>query len=257
MALCKTIRLYHVYIDEPNTPYQGFFGYTKNAYLYEVGLVNITASGRNYTGDNNYVGGLLGYSDEGTVRNSYAAALVTGQDTGVGAIIGGANDVLSYYCYFNDSITGQVFAIGENHISRSAARASAEGNLSSGDMRMQAFVNTLNQGLVIPVWKPDYKDPINNGFPILIWQGNQNTGIEEAWRTGPLQLYPNPAGDYLFIQSDRPVDKVEIYNQAGICMMINENPGENIPVSGLSNGVYFVRIYRDGIPVTKKIIVKK
>ena len=43
--------------------------------LYEVGLVNITASGRNY-------------------RGGYVAASVAAQGSAVGAIIGGANEVM-------------------------------------------------------------------------------------------------------------------------------------------------------------------
>jgi hypothetical protein len=205
----------NLYIDQPNTPYQGFFGYTLNANLYEVGLVNITASGRNYTGGmvayasntymrdcyvsggslfalsycgglvgyqdqgtnsiisgcyntctvsgNHYVGGLVGFSNYATVRNSYVAANVTGQGNGIGAIIGGANEVLMYNCFFSSSITGQNSAIGENNFK------DGEG-MSDDDMRDPAFVATLNQGLVVPVWKSDYAVPINNGFPILIWQ---------------------------------------------------------------------------------------
>ena len=306
-------RIYNVYIDQPNTPYQGFFGYTQNAYLYEVGLVNITASGRNYTGGmvgyaentiindsyvsggtlfalsycgglvgyqtqgtnsiitgcyntctvtgNNYVGGLLGYSNQGTVRNSYVAALVTGNGNGVGAIIGGAQDVLNYNCYFNDSITGQSFAIGENNISLKAS--SGEGNMSSGDMRMQAFVTTLNQGLTTPVWKQDYKEAINNGFPILIWQTNQSTGTVETLRATSLQVYPNPAKDYLFIQSDEPVERVEIYNQSGVCVLksspssFQRGISETLDVSGLTTGFYLARIYVNGVPETRKIIIKK
>ena len=205
----------NLYIDQPNTPYQGFFGYTLNANLYEVGLVNITASGRNYTGGmvayaentymrdcyvnggtlfalsycgglvgyqtegtnsiisgcyntctvsgNHYVGGLVGFSNYATVRNSYVAASVTGQGDGIGAIIGGANEVLMYHCYFNDCITGQTSAIGENNFK------DYEG-MTTAQMRDSAFVATLNQGLTVPVWKSDYVVPINNGFPILIWQ---------------------------------------------------------------------------------------
>ena len=205
----------NLYIDQPNTPYQGFFGYTQNAYLYEVGLVNITASGRNYTGGmvayasntymrdcyvsggslfalsycgglvgyqqqgtnsiilgcyntctvsgNHYVGGLVGYSNYATVRNSYVAASVAGQGNAIGAIIGGANEVLMYNCYFSTSITGQTSAIGENNFKDN------EG-LTNEQMQNQQFVATLNQGLVTPVWKADYATPINNGFPILIWQ---------------------------------------------------------------------------------------
>ncbi len=205
----------NLYIDQPNTPYQGFFGYTLSANLYEVGLVNITASGRNYTGGmvayaentymrdcyvnggslfalsycgglvgyqdegtnsiisgcyntctvsgNHYVGGLVGFSNYSTVRNSYVAASVTGQGDGIGAIIGGANEVLMYNCYFSSSITGQTSAIGENNFKDN------EG-LTNEQMQDPAFVATLNQGLVVPVWKSDYTVPINSGFPILIWQ---------------------------------------------------------------------------------------
>lgn len=205
----------NLYIDQPNTPYQGFFGYTLNAYLYEVGLVNITASGRNYTGGmvsyakntymrdcyvsggslfalsycgglvgyqdqgtnsiisgcyntctvsgNHYVGGLVGYSNYATVRNSYVAASVAGQGNAIGAIIGGANEVLMYNCYFSTSITGQTSAIGENNFKD-------DEGLTNEQMQSQQFVATLNQGLVVPVWKADYATPINNGFPILIWQ---------------------------------------------------------------------------------------
>lgn len=205
----------NLYIDHPNTEYQGFFGYTLNANLYEVGLVNITASGRNYTGGmvayaantymrdcyvnggtlfalsycgglvgyqtegtnsiisgcyntcsvsgNHYVGGLVGFSNYATVRNSYVAASVTGQGNGIGAIIGGANEVLMYNCYFSSSITGQTSAIGENNFKDN------EG-LTNEQMQDPAFVATLNQGLVVPVWKSDYTVPINSGFPILIWQ---------------------------------------------------------------------------------------
>jgi hypothetical protein len=205
----------NLYIDQPNTPYQGFFGYTQNASLYQVGLVNITASGRNYTGGmvayaentymrdcyvnggslfalsycgglvgyqsagtnsiisgcyntctvsgTSYVGGLVGFSDYATVRNSYVAASVAAQGSAVGAIIGGANEVLMYNCYFSTSITGQSDAIGEHNF------RDGEG-LSNEEMQSTQFVATLNQGLVTPVWKSDYAVPINNGFPILIWQ---------------------------------------------------------------------------------------
>jgi hypothetical protein len=206
----------NVYIDNPNTPYQGFFGYTKNAYLHEVGLVDITASGRNYTGGmvayaenthikdcyvnggtlysltyvgglvgyqssgtnsiisgcynacavtaNSYVGGIVGYSDHATVRNSYVIASVSGQDvTTVGAIIGGAVNVLMYNCNFSTEITGQTKAIGDN-------RTKSNEGLSNEEMQTQEFVDNLNQGLTEAVWRMDYSVPINNGFPILIWQ---------------------------------------------------------------------------------------
>jgi hypothetical protein len=309
-------RIYNVYIDEPNTPYQGFFGYTLNAHLYEVGLVNITASGRNYTGGmvayagntrindsyvsggtlfalsycgglvgyqtpgdnsiisgcyntctvtgNNYVGGLVGYSDRATVRNSYAAALVSAQGSAVGAIIGGAQDVLNYNCYFNDSITGQAFAIGENNISNSITQKAqtgttdSEGNMSSAAMRMQAFVNTLNQGLSLPVWKMDGNPPINNGFPILIWQTASTTGITETVYSLPVQIYPNPVTNGQFTLSGEQFqagNKAEIYTVQGVRVGSYSltDKETSIDISHLASGVYFVKVGS----TTRKLIVNK
>ncbi|MCL2651054.1 MAG: T9SS type A sorting domain-containing protein [Candidatus Azobacteroides sp.] len=72
-----------------------------------------------------------------------------------------------------------------------------------------------------------------------------------------VSVYPNPAKNYLFIQSDEPIKKVEIYNQSGMCVLINDNVMEKLDVSSLANGFYLARIYVDGILVIKKIIIKK
>jgi len=72
-----------------------------------------------------------------------------------------------------------------------------------------------------------------------------------------ISVYPNPAKNYLFIQSDYPIEKIEIYNQSGMCVLINDNVIEKLDVSSLANGFYLARIYEDGILVIKKIIIKK
>lgn len=72
-----------------------------------------------------------------------------------------------------------------------------------------------------------------------------------------LQVYPNPAKDYIFIQSYQPIKKVEIYNQSGICVLKNENVTEKLDVSSLASGFYLARIYVDGMPVSKKIVIRK
>lgn len=283
----------NLYIDQPNTPYQGFFGYTLNANLYNVGLVNITASGRNYTGGmvayaknthmrdcyvnggtlfalsycgglvgyqeqgtnsiisgcyntcsvtgNHYVGGLIGFSNYSTVRNSYVAGPVSGQGNGIGAIIGGANYVLMYYCYFNIDITGQTVAIGENNFK------DGEG-LTNEQMRDPEFVATLNQGLVTPVWKADYETPINNGFPIIVWQEGGTTGIEEDNAVMDyISLYPNPANDFVTIQSDEPsvsLKQVEVYDVMGRKVMLEVLNGQShrFSIANLHAGVYHIRV---------------
>ena len=299
--------IYNLYIDQPNTPYQGFFGYTLNANLYNVGLVNITASGRNYTGGmvayaenthmrdcyvnggtlyalsycgglvgyqeqgtnsiisgcyntctvsgNHYVGGLVGFSNYGTVRNSYVTAPVSGQGNAIGAIIGGANEVLMYNCYFSTEITGQTEAIGENNFK------GGEG-LTNAQMRDPKFVNTMNQGLVTPVWKADYKFHINNGFPILIWQGSGNDVEENNVAKNCISLYPNPANDFVTIKSDDPsvsLLQAEVYDVNGRKMMseVLDGQSKGFGISKLQKGIYNVRIQTsNGYWISLKLVVQ-
>ena len=284
----------NLYIDQPNTPYQGFFGYTLNANLYNVGLVNITASGRNYTGGmvayaentymrdcyvnggtlfalsycgglvgyqeqgtnsiisgcyntcevtgNNYVGGLIGFSNYSTVRNSYVAGRVFAQGEPVGAIIGGANEVLMYYCYFSTELTGQTNAIGWNNI----GKAGGEG-MTNAQMRDPQFVNTLNQNLVTPVWMADYANHINNGFPIIKWQ-RPGTGVEEHEAAkNCISLYPNPANGIVTIQSDDSsvsLKHMEVYDFMGRKVMseVLDGQSKEFSIYKLHAGVYHVSV---------------
>ena len=82
------------------------------------------------------------------------------------------------------------------------------------------------------------------------------SGIAEI-NSAKISIYPNPAKSYLFIQSDKPVSKVEIYNLSGRCIMTNEKVMERINISGLANGMYLIRFYMDGVHVIKKFTVKK
>jgi hypothetical protein len=114
---------------------------------------------------NNYVGGLLGYSDMGTVRNSYVAADVSGKGYPVGAVIGGSWKVLSYNNHYNPDYQCPDLENGDDSF-----KSGGRGGKTSEEMRKPEFVTLLNQGLPKPVWKMDYNPSINNGFPILIWQ---------------------------------------------------------------------------------------
>ena len=73
-------------IDTPGSNYVGLFGYTSNATIQNIGLVNNNIKGQNY------VGALVGVNASSTVTNSYATGAVTGSSyTGglVGAIVSG------------------------------------------------------------------------------------------------------------------------------------------------------------------------
>ena len=320
-------KIHNIYIDKPNTPYQGFFSYTQNAEIKNLGLVNVTASGRDYTGGmigyaentkidnsfiyggtlfalnycgglvgyqtsgtksiitacsnsgckvtgNNYVGGLLGFSDHGTVRNSYVVAEITGLGgNGVGAIIGKAIDVLFYPApYWNIDSTNNLPYIGDNVInSKTGENGAKTDGMTSAEMRTQSFVNTLNQGLVNPMWKMDFNPPINNGFPIHVWRtGDNQIGINNydcekiSQTNSEITVFPNPTNGQITVQtlpatSPQNDASFQIYDISGrivqtqfIASQRNANENEfTIDISNLTNGMYYLKIGNETVKIIK------
>ena len=71
-----------------------------------------------------------------------------------------------------------------------------------------------------------------------------------------LQIFPNPVKEEIFIKSDLPIDKVEIYSLTGTLLFSESNFSEKISVSALSKGIYLLKVYTDkGVAVSK--IVKE
>jgi hypothetical protein len=70
-----------------------------------------------------------------------------------------------------------------------------------------------------------------------------------------LSLSPNPAKNHLYIQSDYPVEKVELYNSSGICVLVENNINGKIDVSALAKGFYVARIYVRGISLVQRFII--
>ncbi|MCL2649496.1 MAG: T9SS type A sorting domain-containing protein [Candidatus Azobacteroides sp.] len=71
-----------------------------------------------------------------------------------------------------------------------------------------------------------------------------------------LSIFPNPAKDEIFIKSELPITKVEIYTLTGRLLLSENNFNEKISVSALPQGVYMVKIYtNEGLAVSK--IVKE
>lgn len=71
-------------------------------------------------------------------------------------------------------------------------------------------------------------------------------------------IYPNPTSDILNIQnSDKGIDKVEIYDTAGKLISINQSVDRSISLKTLTSGNYVLRIYvRDNNVTTHKVIKK-
>ncbi|GAB4312175.1 MAG: hypothetical protein Kow00127_02600 [Bacteroidales bacterium] len=73
------------------------------------------------------------------------------------------------------------------------------------------------------------------------------------------KMYPNPAGDQLFVEGLNGASKVEVYNVIGEKVLsVNDisNNKVELNTSNLVNGVYMVTVYRNGNVETAKFLKK-
>jgi hypothetical protein len=134
--------------------------------------------------------------------------------------------------------------------------------------------DTLNDIDVLPTVTTDATTSSPVGTYDIVAKNASDNNYEFAYYNGKLEIiagttgindieiqnitvYPNPVKHDLFIKSDSPIEKVEIYHLSGLRVLADNNVVEKIDVSHLSDGIYFVRITIDGTVITKKIIVKK
>lgn len=78
-----------------------------------------------------------------------------------------------------------------------------------------------------------------------------NTAIEDIGAQS-IKLYPNPATEKVFIETELSLEKILVYDNVGRNIFESENHGQTIDVSVFPEGQYFIRfIFRDGNEVLK------
>ena len=98
-----------------------------------------------------------------------------------------------------------------------------------------------------------------DGYMLTVFTGDFTTtagsGIESIVAS-QMSIYPNPAKDEIFIQSELPIEKVEIYSLTRNLLILENDFTEKISVSVLPKGIYLFKVYTDkGLAVSK--IVKE
>ena len=72
--------------------------------------------------------------------------------------------------------------------------------------------------------------------------------------THKLEIFPNPVKDEIFIESDSPIEKVELYSLAGNLLLSESKFSKKLSVSVLLPGVYMLKIYTNkGLTVGKVV----
>lgn len=100
------------------------------------------------------------------------------------------------------------------------------------------------------------KEVINSGtrFDEVI-----STDIEESIFDQSLLLYPNPANDFINIESSNSqlkIETVSIYNNSGALLQSFEGNPSKIDVQAYPTGIYFVKLESDGETVYRKVMVQ-
>ncbi|MFS4427956.1 T9SS type A sorting domain-containing protein [Chryseobacterium sp. S90] len=73
--------------------------------------------------------------------------------------------------------------------------------------------------------------------------------------TKEISVYPNPATDFIHINSLSTVKSIEIYDESGKLIKTEKN-NSRMDVRGLSAGVYMVNIKTEGRNFTEKVIIR-
>jgi hypothetical protein len=78
-------------------------------------------------------------------------------------------------------------------------------------------------------------------------------GLDSLDDNSAVIIYPNPATNYLMINSLKNVDKVEIFDSYGKPSIISSNE-TGINIAKLQKGIYLIRIYMGDKVISKKLI---
>jgi hypothetical protein len=90
---------------------------------------------------------------------------------------------------------------------------------------------------------------------IIILENRGPLGIEES-TANLFTLYPNPTNGLLKINSTLPVSEITVYNNLGQ-LLFNSEENNQVDISALSEGIYFVKIKgENGQTETKKVVKK-
>jgi plastocyanin len=81
-----------------------------------------------------------------------------------------------------------------------------------------------------------------NPFPTCMYL----TSTQESQLSQHIRFSPNPAGGFLFLETDLLLESVTIVNTLGRPVLSWKNPGNKLDLNGLAKGVYFITFQAGG-----------
>ncbi len=130
----------------------------------------------------------------------------------------------------------------------------AEGDKEAGDgeiISYSIFVSDLktdNENKIVP------DTNISENIPSVPTSINNTKEME-------FKVYPNPASDYIHIQSDSEIEKISLISSSGAIVKVIDDCNSyseavTMNVSDCASGIYFVKVMGSNGSVLKKIVLK-
>lgn len=94
---------------------------------------------------------------------------------------------------------------------------------------------------------------VTNYFSYVV--GDNCTLEAENFAKAEEFYFLNPANDYIYFNSNRNIDGIEIYNLTGNIVMKTKLESNQVDVSNLSKGIYLLFIYSENERIIKKMIL--
>lgn len=95
----------------------------------------------------------------------------------------------------------------------------------------------------------------------LIWSKDSsfdNLAIKDQTNKLKLNIYPNPANEFVNVNSSENAKSILVFNTIGEIVFEKENPSENekIDLTSFNSGIYFIQLKNEEGILTRKLVVK-
>lgn len=162
-----------------------------------------------------------------------------------------AFDALDYYAYYRlfDAMCDYVFN------GSLAGKDVALGNGSTNQISMPGGLHNLvhSEAPTFANAQSTYQFPCSSSDNPRQDHCDEALSVIETPTTAKFSMFPNPANTILYIETDKEISQIGIYNSQG--QLVKTEKTKNIPISELTSGLYFVKVtLTNGNEWTNKLI---
>lgn len=151
----------------------------------------------------------------------------------------------------NNSILGEVSITNNANLSSVNLANGNNGSITSADFTSNPnlLCIQIDTGFTPPsTWMQDTSVIYNENCSSAL-------SVDDDVFTQEIKIYPNPVTDRLYIESSKQIGSIEVYSLIGKKLLVNYNAKE-INLSGLSRGVYLIKVFGKNNKVTVKRFIK-